>query len=57
MASSQSSPPGSIAQLTSECIASLRRLGAELRDSEGFAKTRNETTVDVIGDFCDRLSL
>lgn len=56
MASSQSSPR-SIGQTTSECIASLRQLGAKLRNSEGLEKPRNEISADLIGDFCDRLSL
>lgn len=45
--------------MTSECIASLRQLGAKLRDSEmeGLAKPRHEMTADLIGDFRDRLSL
>ena len=43
--------------MTSECIASLRLLGAKLRNSEGLVKPRNGMTADLIGDFCDRLSL
>jgi hypothetical protein len=59
MASSARLPPGSIREVTSECITSLRRLGAKLRDGErrGFAETRNKNTADLVGDFCDRLSL
>ena len=57
MASSEPLPPRSIGQMTSECIASLRQLGAKLRDSEDLVKPGNETTADRIGDFCDRLSL
>lgn len=52
MASPEPLQPASIGQMTSECILSLRRLGAELRDGLG-----NKKTADVVGDFCDRLSL
>ena len=59
MTSSVRLPLGSIREVTSECITSLRRLGAKLRDGErrGLAESKNINPADLLGDFCDRLSL
>lgn len=59
MASSARLPLGSIREVTSECITSLRRLGAKLRDGDhrGLAEPRNINPADLLGEFCDRLSL
>ena len=59
MASSVRPALGSIREVTSECITSLRRLGAKLRDGErrGLAESRSINPADLLGDLCDRLSL
>lgn len=44
MISSSPSSPGSIGEVTSECILSLRQLGAKLRNGEMTTSTAKETT-------------